>query len=183
MPQTYSSGVPARGCEVSLISLEWCSRLATVASEGNEGSSMIGRPRRPHKRTTGREPQKNYLWSRGGSLFGTETSRSAFSQKSVLRTRVPLWLSPHFISSMHQIAHCSRPHRHFSCGVCPLLAPHEERVSPQKRPNRLHNPRLLIQAPCTSAFAPAPPPFRLASCALHTHTHSTPQHWLLCHLG
>ena len=77
MPQTYSSGVPARGCEVSLISLERCSRLATVASEENEGSSMIGRFRRPHKRTIGREPQKNYLWSRGGSLFGTETSRSA----------------------------------------------------------------------------------------------------------
>ncbi len=48
-----------------------------MASEENEGGSMIGRFRRPHKRTTGREPQKNYLWSRGGSLFGTETSRSA----------------------------------------------------------------------------------------------------------
>ena len=77
MPQTYSSGVPARGCEVSLISLERCSRPATVASEENEGSSMIGRFRRPHKRTIGRELQKNYLWSRGGSFFGTETSRSA----------------------------------------------------------------------------------------------------------
>jgi len=30
---------------------------------------------------------------------------------------------------------------------------------------------------------PQPPPFRLISCALHTHTHLTPQHWLLCHLG
>ena len=67
--QTSKSGVsafteyrvPARGCEVSLISLERCLRLATVTSEENEGSSMIGRLRRPHKRTTGREPQKNYL--------------------------------------------------------------------------------------------------------------------------
>jgi hypothetical protein len=27
------------------------------------------------------------------------------------------------------------------------------------------------------------PFFRLTSCALHTHTHLTPQQWLLCHLG
>ena len=101
MPQTYSSGVPARGCEVSLKSLERCSRPATVTSEENEGSSMIGRLRRPHKRTIGRQPQKNYLWSRGGGLFGTETKRSALSQKSVLRTRVHLWLSPESFHLKH----------------------------------------------------------------------------------
>ncbi len=76
MPQTYSSGVPAGVCEVSLISLESCSRLATVASEENGGGSMIDRLRRPHKRTICREPQRYCLWSRGGSLFGTKTSRS-----------------------------------------------------------------------------------------------------------
>ena len=54
MPQTYSSGVPARGREVLLISLERCSRLATVASEENDGSSMIGRFRLASKRTVGR---------------------------------------------------------------------------------------------------------------------------------
>ncbi len=55
MPPTYSSGVPVRGREVSLISLERCSRLATVASsEENDGSSMIGRFRLASKRTAGR---------------------------------------------------------------------------------------------------------------------------------
>ena len=38
---------------------------------------------------------------------------------------------------------------HNPCGG----APHKESISPQTRPNRLHNPRLLIQAPCTSALA------------------------------
>ena len=42
---------------------------------------------------------------------------------------------------------------------------------------------LLIQAPCTSALVPYLPFFRLTPCALHAHTHLTPQHWLLCHLG
>ncbi len=68
---------------------------------------------------------------------------------------------------------------HNPCGG----APHKESISPQTCPNRLHNPHLLNQAPCTSAFVQAPPPFRLTSCVLHTHTHLTPQHWLLCHLG
>ena len=30
---------------------------------------------------------------------------------------------------------------------------------------------------------PLPPLSRLTSCALHTHTHLSPQHWLLFHLG
>ena len=30
----------------------------------------------------------------------------------------------------------------------------KKEFSPQTRPNRLHNTRLLIQAPCTSALAP-----------------------------
>ena len=58
MPQTYSSGVPARGREVLLILLERCSRLATVASEENEGSSMIGRFRLASKRTVGRNRRR-----------------------------------------------------------------------------------------------------------------------------
>ena len=44
---------------------------------------------------------------------------------------------------------------HNPCGG----APHKESISPQTRPNRLHNPRLPIQAPCTSAFAPHLPLF------------------------
>ncbi len=41
MPQkTFTSEIPSRGCEVSMISLEISSRLATVTSEENEGSSM-----------------------------------------------------------------------------------------------------------------------------------------------
>ena len=39
---------------------------------------------------------------------------------------------------------------HNPCGG----APRKESISPQTRPNRLHNPRLPIQAPCTSALAP-----------------------------
>ncbi len=42
----------------------------------------------------------------------------------------------------------------------------------QTCPNRLHNTRLLIQAPCTSAFAQTPPLFRLTSNARYTHTHT-----------
>ena len=67
---------------------------------------------------------------------------------------------------------------HNPCGG----APHKESITPQTRPNRLHNPRLLIQAPCTSALVPYLPFFRLTSCVLHAHTHLTPQHLLLCHL-
>ncbi len=127
MPQTYSSGVPARGCEVSLILLERCSRLATVASEENEGSSLIGRFRRPHKRTIGREPQKNYLWGRGGSSLGTETSSSAsltsfdVAEVSIEDPSSSLAEpSPHakaFIKSTHQIFHCSFPYRHSSLAI------------------------------------------------------------------
>ena len=156
MPQTYSSGVPARGCEVLLISLERCSRLATVASEENEGSSMIGRFRRPHKRTTGRELQKNYLWSRGGSLFGTETSRSALSQKSVLRTRVPLWLSPESFHLKHATDFPLFTPPAFIVGDC------QRGVRPHHLPLLFSRFRLFVQSRAS---------------------HLTPQHWLLCHLG
>jgi len=99
----------------------------TVAYEENEVSSMIGRLRRPHKRNTGREPQKNYLWSWGGSLFGTETSRSAsltvfdvaeVSIEDPSSSLAEPSYSKAFIKSTHQISNsnCS-PYRHSLCVV------------------------------------------------------------------
>ena len=51
-----------------LISLERCSRLATVASEENEGSPMIGRFRRPHMRTIGRDRRRITSGAEGGAF-------------------------------------------------------------------------------------------------------------------
>jgi hypothetical protein len=163
MPQTYSSGVPARGCEVSLISLERCSRPATVASEENEGSSMIGRFRRPHKRTIGREPQKNYLWSREGSLFGTETSRSAsltvceVAEVSIEDPSSSL-AEPRKLSfkACNRFSIVHTPHRHLSLAIVDV-----------------------VSDPIT--YYPSSPVFRLF--AQSRAAHLTPQHWLLCHLG
>ncbi len=156
MAQTYSSGVPAGGCEVSLISLERCSQLATVASAENEGGSMIGGLRRPHKRAIGREPQKNYLWSRGGILFGTETSKSALSQKSALRTRVPLWLSPESFHLKHAVDFALFTPSASIVGDC------QRGVRPHHLPPLFSRFRLFVRSRAT---------------------HLTPQHWLLCHLG
>ena len=60
----------------------------------------------------------------------------------------------------------SNPHRSHAVRLdqSPRGAPHKESISPQTRLHRLHYTHLLIQAPCTSAFAlhlpPIPDPTR-----------------------
>ena len=88
---------------------------------------MIGRFRRSHKQTTGREPQKNYLWSRGGSLLGTETSRSAsltvfdvaeVSIEDPSSSLVEPSYSKAFTESTHQISNSNcLPCRHSSLAI------------------------------------------------------------------
>ena len=81
------------------------------------------------------------------------------SQKPVLRTRVPLWLSPHstaFIESMHQIFHCSFPYRHPSLAIVNVVSD----------PTTDHSSSPVFAFLCNRA-----------------HPHLTPQHWLLCHLA
>ncbi len=56
-----------------------------------------------------------------------------------------------------------------------------ESISSQTRPKRLHNTRLLIQAPCTSAIAPChTSPSRLTSCARHSRTPTSPRSFGFC---
>ena len=90
---------------------------------------------------------------------------------------------PQTKTSSSSIMNCFQ-HTPESCGalINPRGEPHTKKHLSTNTPNRLHNARLLIQAPCTSALAPHPSS-RLTSYAPRTRAHFTPQHWLLCHLG
>ena len=162
MPQTYSSGVPARGCDVLLISLERCSRAATVASEENEGSPMIGGSAGP---TSGPLAENRRRITSGAE----EGACSAQKQAEALQCDVAEISIEDPSSSLAEPSFESFHLKH--APDFPSFTPHtgifcwrfrQQSVRPHHLPRLFSRFCLFVQS-------------RAA--------HLTPQHWLLCHLG
>ena len=120
------------------------------------------RPRSPSGGRTSTPPTTEEIRQCTGSP-GTAPTRHTDANPFADPGRTGGWneTPPQTKSSSNSIMNCFQ-HTPESCGALHNPcggAPHKETISPQTRPNRLHNPSQPIQAPCTSALAPHLPVF------------------------
>jgi hypothetical protein len=142
----------------------------------------LGKPfvRQPRGGDTRVHPEHWQPWHCADQSHGRESLRRPGTCREWKET--PPQTKTFSYSIMNCFQHTPEPcgALHSPCGG----ASQRENISPQTRPQRLQNTRKPNHSSALHFCAcPKPPLFRLTPCALHTHAHLTPKHWLLCHLG